>query len=482
MSRYQHQTEEEINTKHYESDWAKAKARDLLSDVIERTLLKFKKPRDLRVLCFPGIDATEIIQIYDKLGIPRSNITGLERDKQVYEAIEEENHGINLIHRSFEDYIQDHQKIDFDVVSLDFIGPYTFNEHCKVHELVRKQRARHFVYHQANLASRDKCSYDFYKSGLSVNERENESLPKNPILRIFSLEKLFERKRPKKIDLETKGKGFSRSIRASLRSHTYEEYTKYSQFFIGKPPKELIGVNFKDLNYENLSKIHQTIESMNPRYARILSELMDGLNNKSLFSIFKMIIRKDESVSKTSSKIRDQAILEIIKEEINQFQEINDTAAGGLYNIICNALVDGIQYHIKDAERYSYISESGVRMLGDVYFLKSDHKAQRIESNILSHCNYPGLFKIKGEYRYKKIEKEVKKLTHKDDSCTCTFCQDKNISKRQYLGNSAKPVITESRAKKEFESGSSIEDVKKRYRLWRKKPLKKWKKEAKNQN
>ena len=82
--------------KHYADDWAKAKSRDLVRDVIERNLLRIRKPKDLQVLCFPGIDATEVFQVYDSLGIPRENITGLERDPYVAEQIERKNLGIKM--------------------------------------------------------------------------------------------------------------------------------------------------------------------------------------------------------------------------------------------------------------------------------------------------------------------------------------------------------------------------------------------------
>ena len=47
--------------KHYATDWAKAKSRDLVRDMIQKTVATFRESKDLRVLCFPGIDATEVL-------------------------------------------------------------------------------------------------------------------------------------------------------------------------------------------------------------------------------------------------------------------------------------------------------------------------------------------------------------------------------------------------------------------------------------
>ena len=76
-----------MTEKRYQSDWAKAKSRDLVKDMIQKTLLKFRKPEELSVLCLPGIDAEEIFQVYDALGIPRKNIVGVERESDIADAL-----------------------------------------------------------------------------------------------------------------------------------------------------------------------------------------------------------------------------------------------------------------------------------------------------------------------------------------------------------------------------------------------------------
>ena len=69
--------------KHYSDDWAKSRSRDLVRGMIEDTVLQYRKPSQVTVLCFPGVDTTEIEEVYDPLGIPRENIIGLERDPEI---------------------------------------------------------------------------------------------------------------------------------------------------------------------------------------------------------------------------------------------------------------------------------------------------------------------------------------------------------------------------------------------------------------
>ena len=58
------------------NDPVKSLAREKQKQFIQRNLLPYKKPKNLRVLCFPGAEvdgeeAIEVKEIYDQLGIPR---------------------------------------------------------------------------------------------------------------------------------------------------------------------------------------------------------------------------------------------------------------------------------------------------------------------------------------------------------------------------------------------------------------------------
>src|SRR3989338_8232025 len=90
--------------------------------MIESTLLKFRKTSELKVLCFPGIDTAEVKQVYDLLGIPRYNITGVERESHVADQIEQNCPGINIVRGTLEEYVANLQRHDYDIISLDYIG------------------------------------------------------------------------------------------------------------------------------------------------------------------------------------------------------------------------------------------------------------------------------------------------------------------------------------------------------------------------
>jgi len=108
------------------SDPVKQKSRGKLQEFIVKhfgTNLK-----NLRVLCFPGAEQEgEVgleLKVYDALGIPRKNITGLEIDKRRAERLKKANLGISVVHCSDIDYLQTAKSRGrrWHIISLDYTG------------------------------------------------------------------------------------------------------------------------------------------------------------------------------------------------------------------------------------------------------------------------------------------------------------------------------------------------------------------------
>jgi hypothetical protein len=153
--------------KHYANDWAKAKVHTLLGEMLENTLLTFKKPKDLRVLHFSGIDAQETKSVYLARGIPAKNIVSLERDANITKSIEGMDLGIRVVNKTLEAYIEESisngGRIDFDVVSLDFTGPITMELLYSINDIARNC-GNHILFHSANLLKRDPNTSILYGS------------------------------------------------------------------------------------------------------------------------------------------------------------------------------------------------------------------------------------------------------------------------------------------------------------------------------
>lgn len=81
-----------------------------------------KRPEWAKVLCFPGREALEIFQIYDKLGIKRENIVALEQERGIFNELKRRNLGCELVNTSFEELVAKPTTEPFTIISLDFMG------------------------------------------------------------------------------------------------------------------------------------------------------------------------------------------------------------------------------------------------------------------------------------------------------------------------------------------------------------------------
>jgi hypothetical protein len=88
--------------------------------------LSFRRPRDMMVLCLPGAEelgkeALEVKEVYDRIGIPRKNIIGLEIDNERADRLRAAQLGIQVVGSSDLDFFRTTGK-RFDIISLDYTG------------------------------------------------------------------------------------------------------------------------------------------------------------------------------------------------------------------------------------------------------------------------------------------------------------------------------------------------------------------------
>jgi hypothetical protein len=76
----------------------------------------------LQVLCLPGPEALEIFDVYDKVGVPRSNVVCLEKDAEALSALKKLRLGCEVSGESLSEFIDRPQERRFHVISLDFTG------------------------------------------------------------------------------------------------------------------------------------------------------------------------------------------------------------------------------------------------------------------------------------------------------------------------------------------------------------------------
>ncbi len=441
--------------KRYSTDWAKAKSRDLVKDMIERTLLKFVKPQDMRVLCFPGIDAEEIFRVYDPLGIPRSNIVGVERDAEIADAIESKHLGIKLEKTTLKDYILSKGSFNFDVVSLDYTGPLNEENLYLITRLSKSQVKNHFVLHTANLLKRDAGSIHLYYHGYVLNN------DKYNVGETYSDERIDE--------IIGRSNNFIKKLKENKSIYDEKKYGYTS----------MLRVTFAGTSREALNTVIRFISK--DRYKEMLRHC-----EQKVHEITNLEIKLDEDdpfgstrktgVSPLAQHFLEQSMYRRIEEECRK-QGITNKLIPYTLNY---ALIEfsNRQHRFlkpKDAICYSYISESGAPMVGDIYFLSYPYREIDIAGEVARSVGFPDKFEIKNKVLLDKLMRDYIKAINKfmsQDELSKVEHKEKN---RIFLGNSSKPVLTKGRAIEEFKVGTTIESLKEKYRGWTNKPLPQWK-------
>ncbi len=100
----------------------KAKYRQLWKEFIHQRIPNKRKARErLQVACFPGHEGLEVLEVYDRLGIPRSNIVGIEGNPGSADELKSLDLGIEVYNGDAVDFFASTSR-KFHIVNLDYQG------------------------------------------------------------------------------------------------------------------------------------------------------------------------------------------------------------------------------------------------------------------------------------------------------------------------------------------------------------------------
>lgn len=437
--------------KHYAADPVKAKARDVLADMIERTLLTFRKPEQLQVLCFPGIDAAEVIQVYDRLGIPRANVTGLEREAKYIPHIKQAAPGIRVINETFEDYVASQDSLVYDVISTDYVGPMLDAQDQARSQLRNKMVRNHFVFHAANLVRRDHHSYGLYKSGNASRHAQQADI----------------------IDVALEGKGITHAVDGLMRQLNFSDKCESGGIDNEDRSQTYSMALLNSLKGVTLSDLSNVIElTLGNTYADVVAEIDEALEEIG--------IQRPEETNRFDFWTHYPFISEYI--QVRSVESFHDRLKGRMpmsdardisfwWDIFCEGVCDHRDFTLAAASRYNYISESGSPMMGDIFYLTYDevlHGKARSIASVMERS-------LRGEsssIRFPEAKRLVKGYLRRLERIT-SLKQVNGVAgefpKRIHLGNATKPLLTRQRAYACFEDGMSDDEIKEQFRISRKK-------------
>ena len=441
--------------KRYKDDWSKSKSRELYRNVLRRTILKFRNPKDVKVAFFPGIDAAELYEVYDPLGIPRSNIVGFEKESQISQVLEADNLGIRIVQKPFEEWVEEQATISFDEVSLDYIGPLCVKQVQAIKNLSAKQNKKHFVLHTSNLARRDHNSVGLYSYGYVIGQKLPVDIKPEEALEeiIDRSNNIIKKRRSGESLVIERSQGYSKIISAALGAGDRASFNRLLQFLGGK----LYGSLIHRFNEKALEFFGESFK-IDPE------DPVGSIMGHNLFPAYQLLL--EEIALERVNYVCTQKWLVDKRSHVALLAAFSDVSAER--KVFCR----------KDGEFYTYISESGAPMIGDISFLSYPERSMVYAQEIGRLAGYPHEFRIQGVQQMREILSVLIRYSRSNEIFQNLKEYESILDKiynRTFLGNSSKPVLTKRTAIEEFEGGASVEDVQEKYRGWTNKPLAQWK-------
>lgn len=382
------------------NDPVKEIARSRWKSFLQRHVLTRRKPRDVRVVCFPGAEvegeeALEVKEIYDPLGIPRGNIVGLEYDSGTAKRLELAKLGIQVVNKKDAEFFASTQET-FDVISLDYTGPQTIDAVNALDAIAgRHILAPWGVLHTNYLGQRETKRLQERMQGarlwkmlsLSVNDRTSQLVDEQGLSGYLKNQMALE----KKPELEEARNAITEETLASLNAGSFS-WMPFPNIFSGTPQHD------------------KWVEEM---------AVENGVkpNTKGM-----KVIEQTYFMEATAKLIRTA----------EQRRGISSAHLRSILTLIHGAKID--PYNIEALERYSYVSNKGSHMLTDFIatrpfsprIRKLVPKVARLRNNILDVSPRKGL-------KQSKFEKILTEFSQYEAHLAAPHY---NLPEREFLGSS----------------------------------------------
>ena len=315
-----------------------------------------------------------------------------------------------------------------------------------IRKVVTNQQLDTFVLHVANLLRRDHAAKELYCVGYSMGFDEEEILNGSGAL---DPEKSFieTARRTNHIGTkvaqgesiqEEKGDSYSSLISVAVTNSDVKMITEWLKFITGNEYFSCLRNVEDDLSQLVNSRIRLDRESpFESRLPQVLSPLLDTMLRGMAQDCFRY------ECGRKGMGVRDADVLMM-------------------------AYTEGMKQHTKyqviDSFNYSYISESGAPMIGNVLALHHQKKQTMAAKKIARLLGYPGKL---GVFPSKKLQRAVNKYVNahywrnKKPELEDQIRREKN---RVFIGSSAKPVLSKRRAIEELKNGATIDEIQEKYR------------------
>jgi hypothetical protein len=335
--------------KRYDLDVGKRRVRRRWREFIKRKIFDRKKQN---ILCFPGEYGFEIEQCYRPLGFREENIHGVERDKRAARLIRERYPKISLYEGELMAFANEYNGPPFSIVSLDYCGHFSND----------KMNPLALLSARGLLAERCVIAVNLMAGREQTEDQQ-------------SLRNLYTRVLQDQRDLKGKVVDIREAI-ALLNEANDENITEVRDNAVTQALLSLLGYFLPSMQVSfgfDLTKLrgvavalrHDTkvLEPAEDGATRLENaEVMDGSNRMSL-----SLQIKHEAIQDINDELRSRGIIATAKLEARRLGIPPEFFDYHLGRTLVMAFYDkhGQPDFPVTLERYSYVSESGRRMVSD---------------------------------------------------------------------------------------------------------------------
>ncbi len=439
-------------------DPLKRQAREKLRHFIARKLA-FKKPSDIKVVCFPGAEvegeeALEVKEIYDPLGIPRKNVVGLEKEQDQFKRLKRANLGIILTEAPMSDLDFFTSTPDkFDVISLDYQGHQDESETKTLEQIAGRQVLSKYGILCTNYAG----------------QRETRRLQSNMLIGFTSGAFLGH----------GKGMGFSGFSVDEVVNFWKQKYESNEDFELSQLRN---AITFETLStflkgtenvstpklfqkhpyYEQLRELIMTLPFDQLRSAIIGSGVIEPEDYGTIerFDVPKRLLVDSGILTSAEYEERVKGIDDVRREMFNHIVQIVairkhiaeslglKKRERGLADFIGYVLnMQGVKsYFPRSIERYSYTSNKNMLMLLDLVAFDQNENAYREFGELISYGPQTGKISFRDQAKKDSlmVRKRILGITRKFIALT-----SQAVPERIYLGSSWVPPPRKERISKE---------------------------------
>lgn len=313
--------------------------------------LYFRQSKDIKVVCFPGQEGLEIIEVYDNLSIPRENIIGLERNHDIAQEISKNVNGINVVVQDALNFFKAASD-PYDIINLDYQSQFGEDEERTIETICRKELLR----------SGGVLGTNFFGAREPKTRQEKYSAIAN-----FHR---FNQQEASLIINKSHGKNINYRLTAPREGLKECRDDGISQNLVS-----ILGTNGPGFFYSNI------IKSRNPELLKRLFELDPALNL--------------EDIEAVKTLVYGSRIIHILNtiyfDTSSKLSELKDKGAHSIMNIFDYLrLLEEKPYLIDQHERYSYFTENAkAKMFCD--FLQVSKQWYKWQTDALS-------FEVNGDY------------------------------------------------------------------------------------